>query len=66
MANPVAYIRTLYAETMAEMKKCTWPTRNELKQATGAVLSSLVILAVMVLIFDWVFQIAVRLLTGMN
>jgi len=66
MANPIASIRTLYSETISEMKKCTWPTRTELSQATTAVLSSLVLLAVMVLVFDWFFQFCVRMMTGMN
>ncbi len=66
MVNPVKAIQNLYFETVEEMKKCTWPTKKELVRSTGVVLTSLAILTVMVMIFDWVFQSAVRLIAGMN
>ena len=66
MVNPVKAIQKVYFETVAEMKKCTWSTKKELTQSTSTVLSSLLILTVMVMIFDWVFQYGVRLIAGMN
>lgn len=66
MTNPIKAIQNLYFETVAEMKKCTWPTKKELWRSTGVVLTSLAILTVMVMVFDWVFQWGVRLIAGMN
>ena len=65
MTNPIKAIQKVYFETMAEMKKCTWPTKKELWRSTGVVLSSLAILTIMVMVFDWVFQAGVRLVAGM-
>jgi len=65
MTNPIKAIQNVYFETIAEMKKCTWPTKKELWRSTGVVISSLVILTVMVMVFDWVFQAGVRLVAGM-
>lgn len=66
MANPIKAIQRIYNETVAEIKKCTWPTRKELYGYTSAVLSGLLILTVMVMIFDKVFQFGVGMVTGMN
>lgn len=66
MTNPIKAIQALYFETVAEMKKCTWPTKKELGRSTAVVLTSLAILTVMVMFFDWFFQFGVRLIAGMN
>ncbi len=64
MKNPVAAITTLYNETMSEMRKCTWPTRNELYESTILVISSLIILSLVVTVSDKVLLLLVRLITG--
>ncbi|MDD3953159.1 MAG: preprotein translocase subunit SecE [Lentisphaeria bacterium] len=64
MKNPVAAITTLYNETMSEMRKCTWPTRNELYESTVLVISSLIILSLVVTVADKVLLLLVRLITG--
>ena len=64
MKNPVTAITTLYNETMSEMRKCTWPTRNELYESTILVISFLIILSVVVTIADKVLLLLVRLITG--
>ena len=64
MKNPVAAITTLYNETMSEMRKCTWPTRNELYESTVLVISSLIILSLVVTVSDKVLLLLVRLITG--
>ena len=66
MVNPIKAIRTIYSETVAELKKCTWPTRKELYKSTTAVLSGLAILTVTVMVLDKVFQIGVGFIAGMN
>ena len=66
MTNPIQAIRTIYQETIAELKKCTWPTRKELYEYVSVVLSGLVIFTVTVMVYDIVFQFAVKYITGMN
>ena len=66
MTNPIQGIRTIYNETIAELKKCTWPTRKELYEYVSVVLSGLVIFTVTVMVYDIVFQFAVKFITGMN
>ena len=66
MKNPIAAIKKLYDETVAELKKCTWPTRQELYESTMVVVSSLVLLSVFVFVADKVFLLAVNLITGMR
>jgi len=66
MANPVTAIQKLYNETVTELKKCTWPTRKEVSDATSTVISSMLILTVAVMVFDWIFQAGVKLLANMN
>lgn len=66
MVNPIKAIRTIYSETVAELKKCTWPTRKELYKNTTAVLAGLVILTVTVMVLDKIFQLGVGYISGMN
>ena len=40
----------------AEMKKVTWPTRDELVKATRMILILSVVLGVMIGLLDWVLQ----------
>ena len=64
MTNPVKAIQKYYFETVSELKKCTWPTRQELYESTLVVVSSLVLLAAFVMIVDWVSGFAVRFVTS--
>lgn len=66
MMNPVAAIQKIYSETVAEMKKCTWPNRNEIVRSTSVVITSMVILTVTVMVLDWICQGAVSLIAGIN
>ncbi len=66
MNNPIAAIKKLYDETVAELKKCTWPTRQELYESTLVVVSSLVLLSVFVFVADKLFLLAVNWITGMH
>jgi preprotein translocase subunit SecE len=51
------------AETREELKKCTWPTWNELKGSTVVVFISLLILGGFTVTVDLLFNFVVRLLT---
>ncbi len=52
-------IQQFYQEVVAEMKKVTWPTWDELKSSTSVVLIILIIFAAVIYVFDFVFQNAV-------
>ncbi len=44
----ITYLRTAYANIVAELKKCTWPTRQELTESTTVVLISVLLLSLYV------------------
>lgn len=48
------------AETRDELRKCSWPSRDELKGSTIVVMISIVLLGGYTVVVDW----AVRLLVG--
>jgi preprotein translocase subunit SecE len=55
-------IAAYVVETREELKKCTWPTWDELKGHTIVVLVSILILGVFTVIIDWVSsQLVLRL-----
>ena len=47
-------LKTFLSEVKAELKKCTWPTRQELFGSTMVVVISVLILGVFVGLSDWV------------
>ncbi len=63
MINPFEKITTVYQETMAELRKCTWPTWDELVESTVVVIVSVAILGLFVAVTDWVVRALVQLLT---
>ena len=63
MENPVAAIQRLYNETVAELKKCSWPSRQELYESTLIVISFLIILSVFVVVVDFICEAAIRFIT---
>ncbi|MDL2258359.1 preprotein translocase subunit SecE [Eubacteriales bacterium OttesenSCG-928-K08] len=50
--HPIKYIR----EVIAELKKVTWPTRQELVSHTGAVFAFVIGMAIIIGLLDFVFQ----------
>ena len=50
-------------DTKEELKKCTWPTWNELKGSTVVVMISIAILGGFTVTVDLLFNFVVRLLT---
>lgn len=60
MRNPVHRIKQFYEETVQEVKKCTWPNRQELRESTTLVLVSMALLTLFVWLVDLVTQPAVR------
>ena len=55
-------IRRFFTDTVAEMGRCTWPTRRQLLESTGLVVVAVLILALFVFgvdivarqVIDWV------------
>ena len=52
----VKQVKLFYNELQAEMKKVTWPTREELMESTGVVMISVSALAVFVGVVDFVLS----------
>jgi preprotein translocase subunit SecE len=53
-------IVTFFDDVVKEMKKVTWPTKDELKDATGVVLIATLIIAVFVYAVDTIVNVALR------
>jgi preprotein translocase subunit SecE len=51
-------------ETKQELNKVTWPSRNELFQATGLVIFTTFIMAAFIGVVDFCLSIAMRILLG--
>jgi len=61
--NVVVKCRTFFQEVVDEVKKSTWPQRQELMESTVVVLVSLLLLAVFVGVSDKVLILFFRILT---
>jgi preprotein translocase subunit SecE len=55
----VVRVKEFYEDVMTEMKKVTWPSREELKSSTSTVLMLLGIVSVIIYAYDYVFQLVV-------
>ncbi len=63
MNNWLAKIRTFIADTIAELKKCTWTPRDELFESTILVIVAVFILAAFVAVIDLVAREFISLIT---
>ncbi len=57
-------IRSFIEETMVEVKKCSWPNREELFESTLLVLVALVVISAFVAAVDQVLIYILKLLTA--
>jgi preprotein translocase subunit SecE len=57
-------LKNYLGETKVEMKKVTWPTRGELKDATRVVIVATALLTVFIGAVDWVLSNIVKLVFG--
>ncbi len=64
MKNPFRSIRTFYKETVAELKKASWPNRTELRDSTIIVLVATAILGSFIALADFSLMNGVELLTS--
>jgi preprotein translocase subunit SecE len=53
-------VGTYFAETREELRKCTWPSLDELKGSTVVVMISITLLAVLTVLLDFVILKFVR------
>ena len=56
-------IRRFFSDTVAEMGRCTWPTRKQLLESTGLVVVAVIILALFVFGVDKVAEQVIRWVT---
>jgi preprotein translocase subunit SecE len=49
-------IRRFFVEVRAEMRKVTWPDRQQLRQATGAIIVFVGVLGLVIFFMDWILQ----------
>ena len=56
-------IRNYIGETQEELKKCSWPTREELKGSTVVVMVTIALLGLFTVGVDWVLSNFMRLIT---
>lgn len=50
----ITRIRDFYEDVMSELRKVTWPTRDDLKASTKVTLFLIVVMAVIVFVYDTV------------
>jgi len=55
-------LQQFFADIRSEMKKVNWPTKDEVKSMTQVVLVALLILAIIVAAYDWIFLRVVQLI----
>lgn len=63
--EPNALVR-YYRETVGELRKVVWPTREEALRLTGLVLAVIVVMALILGFFDLLFGELVKLLVGLG
>ena len=56
-------IRNYIAETQEELKKCTWPSVDELKGSTVVIMLTILMLGLFTISVDWVLSMVIRLIT---
>lgn len=60
----LAGIKTFFSDVVGEVKKTTWPAREELMQSTVVVIISILLLSVFIAASDKIISVAIGLLTG--
>jgi preprotein translocase subunit SecE len=55
-------IRNYIAETQEELRKCTWPSVDELKGSTVVVMVTLAVLGAFTVVVDWALSNIIRMI----
>ena len=56
--------RQFYSDSIFELRKVVWPTREQSLKVTGMVLVVVVIISLVLAAFDWVISLGIKLLLG--
>jgi preprotein translocase SecE subunit len=56
-------IRDYINETQEELKKCSWPSVDELKGSTVVVMLTILMLGLFTVSMDWILSMVIRLIT---
>ena len=56
-------IRDYIAETQEELKKCSWPSVDELKGSTLVVMLTILMLGLFTVGVDWILSMVMRMIT---
>jgi preprotein translocase subunit SecE len=57
-------IKHFFSETRVEMRKVTWPTRDELKESTKVVIAATFVVTIFIGIVDQILSLLVKRLLG--
>jgi preprotein translocase subunit SecE len=57
-------IKRFFSETRGEMRKVTWPTRDELKESTKIVIVATFIVTIFIGVIDQILVLLVKRLLG--
>jgi preprotein translocase subunit SecE len=57
-------IKTYFAETRTELKKVSWPSRQELREATRVVIISTIIVTIFIGVVDQILSRIIKLVFG--
>jgi preprotein translocase subunit SecE len=57
-------LKNFFSETRVEMRKVTWPTRDELKESTKIVIAATFVVTIFIGIVDQILTLIVRRLLG--
>jgi preprotein translocase subunit SecE len=57
-------IKHFFSETRVEMRKVTWPTRDELKESTKIVIAATFVVTIFIGIVDQILSLLVKRLLG--
>jgi preprotein translocase subunit SecE len=63
-AGMIEKIKHFFSETRVEMRKVTWPTRDELKESTKIVIAATFVVTIFIGIVDQILSLLVKRLLG--
>ncbi|MGM9936188.1 MAG: preprotein translocase subunit SecE [Candidatus Ornithomonoglobus sp.] len=59
-----ARMKKYFKDTKSELKKVTWPTKEQLKQNTTVIVVFIILIGIFLAVFDVIFSLAASLLTN--
>jgi preprotein translocase subunit SecE len=59
MRRIIPKVREYYGETVQEVKKCTWPTKDELIETTVVVIVGVISLALFIALADRIMKLII-------